>query len=196
MKWLLIAIGGVVGLILFGVLTLALLGFRPSAGIVDSQIEIEQPPAVVWSWLTEDEKLKQWVSWLNEVHDLTPGREGTGAQTRWIMIDPTMNDQRVEIYGERTEWDPHRLSTMKLDSPGMFTGTATYRLIDLDGGKTRVEYESAFHMSHWAARLFEPLVTPQARKKAEDDMARLKTLAESPPHPPVQEHQLELEAQR
>jgi uncharacterized protein YndB with AHSA1/START domain len=179
MRWFLYAVGGLVGLILLGVLALALLGLRPGAGAVTSQIEIERPPQEIWPWLTEGEKIKRWVSWLVEVHDLTPGVEGVGARTRWVLIDPNLNDQRVEILGERTVWEPPLVSTMRLESPEMFTGTATYRLVDLGEAGARLEYESEFRMSHWAARLFEPLVTPQARKKAEDDMAKLKELAES-----------------
>lgn len=179
MRWFLYAVGGLAGLILLGVLTLALLGLRPGAGVIASQIEIERPPQEIWPWLTEGEKIKQWVSWLVEVHDLTPRVEGVGARTRWVLIDPNLNDQEVEIFGECTAWEPPLVSTMRLDSPNMFTGTATYRLVDLGEAGTRLEYESEFRMSHWAARLFEPLVTPQARKKAEDDMAKLKELAES-----------------
>jgi carbon monoxide dehydrogenase subunit G len=195
MRWFLYAVGGLVGLILLGVLALALLGLRPGAGVVTSQIEIERPPQEIWPWLTEGEKIKQWVSWLVEVHDLTPGVEGVGARTRWVLIDPNLNDQRVEIFGECTAWEPPLVSTMRLESPEMFTGTATHRLVDLGEAGARLEYESEFRMSHWAARLFEPLVTPQARKKAEDDMAKLKELAESA-LAPLQEGETPAEARR
>jgi hypothetical protein len=90
-----------------------------------------------------------------------------------------MNDQRVEIEGEVTAWEPAHLSTMALESPGMFSGYGTYELIDLGDGRTRVEYVSEFRMHHWVARLLEPVVTAQARKKAVDDLARLKERIEA-----------------
>lgn len=179
MKWIAIALSGLLGLVALAVVLLALLGLRSGAGKVSGAVEIGSPPAEVWPWIVDSERLTEWVGWLTEVHELTPGVEGVGARRRWVMIDPTMNNRRVEIEGEVVRYEPGRASVMHLDSPGMFTGSGSYVLVDLGDGRTRVEYESEFRMSTRVARLFEPLVTPQARKKALDDLERLKERIEA-----------------
>lgn len=181
MKWVLVIGGVVLGAVLLGVLVLAGLGYREGAGRIQGTAEIARPAAEVWPWIVEEEKLTQWVSWLIEVHDLTPGREGNGARRKWVMIDPNMNNQRMEIEGEVVEFEPGRVSSMKLNSPGMFTGRGTYRLTELGDGRTRVEYVSTFEMESAMARLLEPVITPQAQKKAEDDLASLKRAVEAEP---------------
>lgn len=179
MRWVVIIVGGLAGILLLAVAVLAALGFRPGAGRVAGTIEVARAPADVWPWIVEGERQKEWVGWLTEVHDLNPGVEGVGARYKWVMIDPTMNNQRVEIDGEVTAHEPGRLSTARLDSPGMFSGHATYELTDLGGARTRVEYVSEFRMQNGLWRLLEPVVTPQARRKAVDDLERMKERIES-----------------
>lgn len=173
--------GGLLGLVTVALLILVAMGYRDGAGRFQGTMEINRSPAEVWPWIVEGDRVRQWVSWLTEVQDLTPGREGVGARRRWVMIDPTMNNQRVEIDGEYTVYEPPRVATMRLESPGMFSGTGTYTLTDVGGGRTRVDFVSESRMQQRIARLFEPLVTPQARKKSMADLARLKELVETTP---------------
>lgn len=179
MKWVAIILGGLMGLVLVAGLVLWGLGFREGAGRIAGATEIDRSPAEVWPWIVEGEKVKQWVSWLTEVHDLTPDVKGVGARVQWIMIDPNMNNERVQIDAEYTEYQPERLSAVSLNSPGMFTGTGRYTLTDLGAGRTRVDYVSEYRMSNWLYKLMEPMVTPQARRKAEDDLAALKAVVEA-----------------
>ena len=181
MKWLLVAVVSLVALVLAALLALYLLRFRDGAGRIEHSIEIDRPASDVWRWLVEPEKQKRWVSWLTEVHEHGAGGPGPGAEVTWILIDPTMNDQRVEIHAEYTAFEPARLSALRLESPGMFTGTVRYELTDLDDGRTQLRHVGEFEYRTAFARLFEPLVTPQARRKAVDDVGRLKSLAEAEP---------------
>lgn len=181
MRWFAIVAGGLAGIVGLAVLVLLALSLRPGAGMVTGETVIDRPPAEVWPWIVEGERLMEWVAWLTEVEDLTPGVEGVGARRRWVMIDPTMGDQRVEIEGEIIDFEPERRSTMSLESPGMFSGWGTYELVDLGDGRTRVEYVSEFSMHSWISRLLEPLVTWQASGKAADDLARLKERIETAP---------------
>lgn len=179
MKWLLLAVAALVGLVVLAVLVLFLLGFRGDAGRVEHAVEIARPPAAVWPWVVEPERQKQWVGWLTEIHERESGPPAPGHRMTWVMIDPNMGNQRVEIHGEYAEVQPERLSVVKLDAPGMFTGTATYELTALGDGRSRLSYVSEYEMGSWFHRLLEPVVTPQARKKAVEDVERLKTLAEA-----------------
>lgn len=177
MKILLYLLAGIVGLIVVAVLVLMLMSFRKGAGSMSSAIEIDRPPEVVWPWLTEADKQKQWVSWLVEVRDLTPEIRGIGKKFAWVMNDPNMK-QHVEIVGELIAEEPLRLSTVRLSSEIGFDGTSTWKLTDL-GGRTRFESEGTFRYDKSLYRLMEPLITPQAKKKQDADFATLKRLIEA-----------------
>jgi uncharacterized protein YndB with AHSA1/START domain len=177
MKILLYLLAGIVGLVVVAVLVLMLMSFRRGAGTMTTVIEIDRPPEVVWPWLTEADKQKQWVSWLVEVKDLTPDVKGVGKKFAWVMDDPNMK-QHVEIVGELIAEEPLRLSTVRLSSEIGFDGTSTWTLTDL-GGRTRFESEGKFRYDKWLYRLMEPMITPQAKKKQELDFAKLKSLVEA-----------------
>lgn len=179
MKWILIVVGGIVGLIVLAILVLLTLGLRKDAGRMAGSVEIDRPPQEVWPYLTDADKLKQWVSWLSEVRDETPEIQGPGKKVVWIMDDPNMK-QKVEIHGEIVAEEPLRMSSVKLSSELGFDGLATWRLTDL-GGRTRFDSESSFRYRQWIPRLFEPLITPQARKKMQADAAKLKSVIEAQP---------------
>ena len=179
MKWVLIVLGGLVGLVVLAVIVLALMGTRKGAGHAALSVEINRPPEAVWPWLTEADKQKQWVSWLTEVRDLTPETRGVGKKMAWVMDDPNMKKQ-VEIMGEIVAEEPGRMISVRLSADMGFDGVSTWRLTDL-GGRTRFDSEGTYHYHHWLARLMEPLVTPQARKKMVADTNTLIRLVESEP---------------
>lgn len=178
MKIVLFVLGALVAVVLLAVLTLAVMGRRPNARHLEADIEINQPPEVVWAWITETEYLKQWVSWLVEIEDLTPAVDGAGAKFRWYMDDPNMNE-RVEMTSEVLEHRPPEYIELSLSMEGAFTGAFSYTLVDLGEGRTRLETTGDYEYFTWFARIMEPLITRAAQKKQDEDFARLKSLAES-----------------
>jgi hypothetical protein len=116
MKVVLWLIGGLVGLVAIAVAVLFIAGLRPGAGRTRSDIEIARPPEVVWTWITEPARVKQWVSWLVEVREDPQGTDGVGARDIWVMDDPNMK-QRIEIPSVVTAYDkPRRFCS--LEGPG------------------------------------------------------------------------------
>ncbi len=137
----------------------------------------------IWPWLIEGEKAKRWVSWLVEVRPVGPAGDSktnpVGRTEIWVMKDENNGGKFMEVTGTCTEYaEPDRLSAA-LSSPGSFEGVQSYRLVDLGGGRTRLEVNGSYRFSEWFARLLEPLIMPQARKKLEGDLARLKSEVES-----------------
>ena len=96
------------------------------------------------------------------------------------MDDPNMK-QRIEVISDVEAYDPPRRLAVRTSMPGGFDGTASYTLVDLGQGRTRLEADSRFHFQHWLARLLKPIVAAHARRKMHDDLARLKSLAEAEP---------------
>ena len=66
------------------------------------------------------------------------------------------------------------------DPSNGFTETADYTLSDL-GRKTRLRLDGKAKYSGLVPRLFEPIITPAATKKLNEDLQRLKSMAEAEP---------------
>ncbi len=180
MKWLLRILGGLVGLVILAVCVLWLLSRRPGAGTGEVSVEIARPPEVVWAWVTEPEKLKQWVGWLVAVESDSTSPRGVGHREVWVMNDPNAKEQ-MRIPAVVTAEDPPRMGAARLEVPGGFVGDVSYTLADLGNGRTRLTQKSAFRYTNpvWALR--EPLVTPEGHKKQEAGCARLEAMAEAAP---------------
>ena len=156
---------------------------RRDAGRMRGSIDIERGPDVVFAWMSEPDKLTQWVGWLVEVQpDSTTPAAGIGHRETWIMDDPRMR-QKLPVPGTITLWEPPQQMGVHIEVPKMFEGDVFYKLTDLGAGRTRVEQDARFHYKDRFAALMEPMVTPEAMRKMVDDMHRLKTKVEAQPFP-------------
>jgi uncharacterized protein YndB with AHSA1/START domain len=181
MKWIVRLLGVVVVLIVLAVVVLAVMGMREGSDQLKASIEINRPAADVWPWITQPEKQKQWVSWLIDIKPVGEKKDGVGARSIWVMEDKNNNNALMEITGEITASDPGKYVAVKLWVDGGFDGTASYTLVDLGGGKTRMESAGKYHFQSAFARLMTPLIMPQAAKKMNSDLLVLKEKVESSP---------------
>lgn len=179
MRWIKIALAAIAGLLALAAAVLLVLGRREGAGVNAYALEIARPPAEVFAWVEEPEKLKQWVGWLAEVRQVTPGA-GEVRREIWVMDDPNMK-KRIEMEGRIRHIDKPRTMDVDVILPGTFEGNTHYALTDLGGGRTRLAYTATFRYIPFLYRLIEPLVTPEAQKKLVADMTKIKTLAEAAP---------------
>jgi uncharacterized protein YndB with AHSA1/START domain len=179
MKWMAWAVGGLLGAVLLAMGVLFVLGRRADAGRIQTSVDVDRSPAEVWTWITEPEKEKAWVSWLVDVR--REGQVQVGSRQTWVMEDRHNGNKRMEILAVSTAVEPGRLLSVQLSSPGVFTGDAVYTLTDLGNGRTRLSNDSRYRYAMAFARLLEPLITPSAKKKFAEDLARLKSLAEAAP---------------
>ena len=169
------------GLLLFlglAVATLWLYGRRGDAGVVRASVTIDRPPHELWSWLTEAERLIAWVGWLEEVRELEPGdADGLGMRQVFVMNDPHLKE-RVELESVIRTLRLHERVDLDLSARLGFEGSVRYALTEVGDRSTRLDYEGRFRFLRWFARLMEPFVTPQAQRKLDEDLVRLKALAE------------------
>jgi uncharacterized protein YndB with AHSA1/START domain len=178
MKWVIRIAGSVFALLLIGVVVLLAMGHRAGAGQLHSSVDIAAPPAQVWTWLSDGDKMRQWVSWTVEVRNATPQFDAVGAKRVMVMKDENNGGELIQIETICTEYAPPARMKVALSSAGMFDGEQSYRLTDLGNGRTRLELNGTFHFGMWMARLMEPLITPGAQKKMDADLMQLKKLAE------------------
>jgi uncharacterized protein YndB with AHSA1/START domain len=179
MRWVLYALAGVAALVLMAVVVLLMIGGGRGQAELVSSVEIAQPPEVVFSWVTEPDRVKSWVGWLVEIRSLTPGTQGVGAREIWVMEDRNNNNQRMDIQSEVTRFERDRVLATRLEAAEGFTGTVVYELQPLDGTRTRVTYRGSYRFHHWLAKLLQPVISRSAQQKLDEDMARLKQRIEA-----------------
>jgi uncharacterized protein YndB with AHSA1/START domain len=175
MKILKLVAAAVAAILVLSSMTLFALSRRADAGRNVAAVEVNRSPEQVFRYLTEPEKMKAWVSWLVEIRGTG---QGLGAKDTWIMEDPNYNGERVSMDATVVAWDPPRAITVDISSPMGFTGKQTYKLVPIGEGRTRLETDGRFQYGPWYWQMLEPLVTPEAQKKLEGDLARLKAHAE------------------
>lgn len=183
MKWLLRIAGVLVGLCVLALVVLFALSRRPGAGKDEVSVEIARPPEVVWAWMTEPDKLVQWVSWLQAVEYDSTTAMGVGHREVWVMNDPNTKET-MRIQATITAEDAPRSGAAHLLVPGSFEGDASYTITDLGNGRSRLTQKTSFRYLQAFFALLEPLITPEARKKQVADFARLKEKAEAAPGAP------------
>jgi uncharacterized protein YndB with AHSA1/START domain len=187
MKWFLRIVSLLAVLVVVCVLGLWIASNRRDAGRMRASIEIARPPDEIWPWVTEPDKLEQWVGWLDQVvPDSTSTPEGIGHRETWVMNDPRMK-QKLSVPGTITLWEPPKQLGIHIEVPAMFVGDILYTLEDLGNGRTRVEQDGRVRYESRFAALMEPMVTPDAMRKLFDDMKRLREKVEAVPYEPVPE---------
>jgi carbon monoxide dehydrogenase subunit G len=178
MKWVIRIVAILVALPLVGAAVLLAMGQRGGAGQMHVSTEIQASPDRIWPWIQESGRLKQWVSWLVDVRDVSNSFDGVGAQRVWVMRDENNGGELMEIHVTCTDYAPPERVGVRTSTSGVFEGRQGYRLTDLGNGKTRLDADGQYQFQMWLARLMEPLITPQAEKKMRGDLAHLKELVE------------------
>jgi uncharacterized protein YndB with AHSA1/START domain len=179
MKWILIVLGCLFGLLLLGGVVLFAMGSSADANRITSSIVIHRRPEAVWPWLYKPDKVKQWVSWLVEIREEGAGEPVVGGKAIWIMEDRNNNNQRMEITGTVKAVEPARHIEIALSAPEGFRGTAVYNLTTLPDCGTRLDSESRYDFENAFARFMTPVICWQAKKKMADDQNHLIRLVES-----------------
>ena len=175
-KWLIGILGGLAGAAALATATLWLMGRRQDAGVSRASVEINAPREQVWPWIEEGDKSKKWIGWVVGVADAN-SLNGIGHKRVVLMNEPSSpNPLRLEV--EFTEFNPPERLMARVAIADLFTGSQRYELTELDTGRTRVELVNRIHYTSWLVRLFEPLATPSATRKIEQDLASLKTQVE------------------
>jgi uncharacterized protein YndB with AHSA1/START domain len=138
-------------------------------------VEIERPAAAVFPWLLEPERLAQWIGGLVETEPLTEGEPRVGSRSREVVEE---RGRSYVLETELTALEPGERLEARITSGAGFTCESSYRLDEREG-RTRLTCVLETEYKPFVARLFAPLVTRQAQRKLESDLARLKELVEA-----------------
>ena len=137
-------------------------------------IDLPALPQIAWHWLTDWERLPEWMTELSQVRVLGPGRGGVGMEAEGrVRIAGITTIDRMRITG----WEPP--SRLEIAHLGWVRGGGLM-ICSPRGGGTRLDW------SEW----FEPplgvlgragmlLLSPLIRRRFEEDLRRLQALLRS-----------------
>jgi len=138
-----------------------------------AQVAIDAPPADVFPWLVEGERLLQWVGGLVEHEQLTP------ISVRQVLDPPLPGagavEVRLDVYLLHVPW---RLET-RLTGPAGLSADVAYVLEEREDGGTDLSALVRSQTGPSAKGLLGPVVVAGVRRRMRSDLGRLKELAEA-----------------
>lgn len=123
LKWILAALGGLVGLVLLVVLVGALL---PQSHTASASIPLAQPPDSVWNVIRD---LAGYADWWEEIEAVE--RAEAGSRETWNQRDRRGQTMPIEVVESQP---PRRLVTRIADEGLPFGGTWTFEITASAGG--------------------------------------------------------------
>ena len=139
----------------------------------ETTVTIARPPAEVFPWLVDPDKVAQWMSGLERYEPLEPGPLRVGSRIA----------QRLSVSGYELGFE---LTVKELDPPGRavltFSGSGfdaanAYTVAPADGG-SQVSWVVSGDTTSFKAKLVAPMVQGKLQEKQDADLARLRALLE------------------
>ena len=134
-------------------------------------VTIPKPPAEVFPWLLDEDKVPQWTSRLKTYDVKGDGAIGRGTRIQQVL---TVGGQELDIELEITAHDPPHSADSRFSTNGLDVET-TYRLREAGGG-TRLTQTLEGKAHGFKARLLVPVVQPKLEGKLTEDLERLREL--------------------
>jgi uncharacterized protein YndB with AHSA1/START domain len=132
-------------------------------------VEIPRPPAEVFPWLLEEDKVPRWTGSLETYERLDGGPLGTGSRVRQVL---EVSGRRIDVELEITAYDPPNGAETRFSTNGIMVVNA-YALAD-SGAGTRLTQSVDAKPSGLTARMLVPVVQPRLEEKLTQDLDRLR----------------------
>jgi len=132
-------------------------------------VTIPRPPAEVFPYLLEPDKVPQWTTRL-EAYDVH-GAIGQGAHIRQVL---TVKGQKLDVDLEITRYDPPAGAESHFSLQGIDV-TTTYRLVAAGSG-TELTQELDGKANGFKGRMLLPIVQGPLEEKIGEDLERLRGL--------------------
>jgi uncharacterized protein YndB with AHSA1/START domain len=145
--------------------------------VYQAETIIHGAPDRIFPWLTEPDRVKQWIGGLVESIPLDDGRLAIGARAREVVEE---SGRRFTMESEVVGLEPDRLLAVNLTS-AMADMASSYRLTPA-GATTRVHHTMEARYKG-VMKLFAPLIRRAVQRKLEGDLTRLKQAVEKAPKP-------------
>jgi uncharacterized protein YndB with AHSA1/START domain len=132
-------------------------------------VEIARPPAEVFPWLLEADKVPRWTGHLERYERVDDGALGTGSRVRQVL---EVSGRRIDVELEITAYEPPSGAQTQFSTNGIEV-VSSYAL-EAAGAGTRLTQSIEARPSGLAARMLVPIVQPRLEQKVTEDLARLR----------------------
>jgi uncharacterized protein YndB with AHSA1/START domain len=136
-------------------------------------VEIARPPAEVFPWLLEADKVPRWTGHLQRYERLDDGPLGRGSHVRQVL---EVSGRTIDVELEVTAYEPPSGAQTRFTTNGIEV-VNSYAL-QAAGAGTRLTQSIEAKPSGLSARMLVPIVKPRLEEKVTEDLERLReTLA-------------------
>ena len=132
-------------------------------------VEIPRPPADVFPWLLEEDKVPVWTGNLDSYQRLGDGALARGSRVRQVL---EISGRRIDVEMEITRYDPPSAAETRFSTNGIEV-VNEYALAQV-GGATRLTQSLEAKPSGLSARLLMPVIQPRLEEKLTQDLERLR----------------------
>jgi carbon monoxide dehydrogenase subunit G len=136
-------------------------------------IELPRPPAEVFPWLLDVDKVPRWTGHLERYERIGDGALGRGARLRQVL---EVSGRRIDVELEVSRYDPPHGAETRFSTNGI--DVVNGYALQPAGAGTRLTQSIDAKPTSFSARLLVPIVQPRLESKLTEDLERLrKTLS-------------------
>jgi uncharacterized protein YndB with AHSA1/START domain len=132
-------------------------------------VEIPRPPADVFPWLLEEDKVPRWTGHLTRYERIGDGVLGAGSRMRQVL---EVSGRTIDVELEVTGYEPPSGAQTRFSTNGIEV-VSSYAL-EAAGAGTRLTQTIEAKPSGLTARMLVPVVQPRLEEKLTQDLERLR----------------------
>ena len=136
-----------------------------------STVNVSRPPAEVFPWLLDADKVPAWMSGLEAYEPLDPGPLRVGSR---IRQDLTVSGQHLHFVMEVARLQPPVEAQLRFEGSG-FKAANEYSVTEAPGGSA-VTWAISGDTTSFKAKLLAPMVEAKLQEKIDGDLARLRAV--------------------
>ena len=133
-------------------------------------VEIPRPPADVFPWLLDEDKVPRWTGHLERYERLDGGPLGHGSKVRQVL---EVSGRTIDVTLEITGYEPPSGAQTRFSTNGIQV-VSSYAL-EAAGAGTRLTQSLEAKPSGLTARMLVPVVQPRLEQKLTEDLERLRS---------------------
>jgi carbon monoxide dehydrogenase subunit G len=132
------------------------------------RVEIPRPPADVFPWLLEEDKVPRWTGHLERYERLDGGPLGHGSKVRQVL---DVSGRTIDVTLEITGYEPPSGAQTRFSTNGI--AVVNSYALEAAGAGTRLTQSIEAKPSGLTARMLVPVIQPRLEKKLTEDLERL-----------------------
>jgi carbon monoxide dehydrogenase subunit G len=135
----------------------------------ESTVEVDKPPAEVFPWLLDADKVRRWMTGLVAYEPLESGPLHVGSRIRQELL---VSGRQLRFELQVAELDAPRHAQLRFEGSG-FKAANEYSVVAAGSG-SRVTWVISGDTTSFKAKLMVPMVQATLQQKLDIDLARLR----------------------